>query len=106
MGDYKGSNPLMVSLVKSEASESHVVGTVQKSDMRLVMDSVEKSSSKLTKEFLTWCDGGTGVIGGVAQVFEVTSVLGKPKGLVPLLRMVPSLPSLQGVVPVVVALVE
>ena len=69
MGEYKGSNPLVVSLVDSEANESHVVAIVQKYGMRLVMDSVEKSSSNLTNESLGWCAGGTGVIGGVAQVF-------------------------------------
>ena len=47
MNEFKGSNQLVLSLVDSEANESHVLAIVQKSDVRLVMDSVEKSSLML-----------------------------------------------------------
>ena len=73
MDEYRGADQLVVSLVDSEANESHVVTIVQKSGVRLVVGSVEKSSLKLPKESLGWCAEGTGVIGGVAQVFEVSS---------------------------------
>ena len=79
MDEYKGANPLVVSVVDSEANKSHVVTIVQKSGMGLVVDSVEKSSLKLTGESLGWCAGGTGVIGRVAQVFEVSSRARKAK---------------------------
>ena len=79
MDVYKGSSALMVSLVDSEANESHVVAIVERSGMRLIMDSVEKSSLKLTKESLGWCAGGTGIIGGISQVFAVRSSPGKVK---------------------------
>lgn len=42
----KGTNPLVLSLVDSEANESHVVAIIKKSGMRLVVDSVEKASSR------------------------------------------------------------
>ena len=82
MDVYKGTNPLVVSLVDSEANESHVVAIVQQSGMRLVIDSVEMASLKLTKEALGWCAGGTGEIGGVAQVFEVRSRASQAKRVV------------------------
>lgn len=67
----KGPNALVVSLVGEYTNESHVAAIVERDGTRLIMDSAEKLSLNLTSESLGWSAGGTGMIGGVAQVFGV-----------------------------------
>ena len=80
MDEYKGSNPLVVSLVDSEANESQVVAIIDRLDMSLTMDSVEKVSLKLTKESLGWCAGGIGEIAGSVRCLRCVPEEGRARG--------------------------